>query len=79
VIPLIVIINLTRRPESIVPGCITYFATVFLNDSDGTLHYGVMRVMDTFLGTLVAIAVNFLVFPPKAAEPLTPARTRPTD
>jgi uncharacterized membrane protein YgaE (UPF0421/DUF939 family) len=68
VIPLIAIINLTRHPESIVPGCITYFATVFLNDSDGTLHYGIMRVMDTFLGTLVALAVNYLVFPPKAPE-----------
>jgi uncharacterized membrane protein YgaE (UPF0421/DUF939 family) len=66
VIPLIVIINLTKRPESIVPGCITYFATVFLNHSDGTLVYGTMRIIDTFLGTLVAIAVNYLVFPPKA-------------
>jgi uncharacterized membrane protein YgaE (UPF0421/DUF939 family) len=68
VIPLIALMNLTKRPESIVPGCITYFATVFLNNSGGTLHYGIMRVTDTLLGTLVAIAVNWLVFPPKAPE-----------
>lgn len=68
VIPLIVIINLAKRPESIVPGCITYFATVFLNDSGGTWTYGAMRIMDTFVGTLVAIGVNYLIFPPKAVE-----------
>jgi uncharacterized membrane protein YgaE (UPF0421/DUF939 family) len=68
VIPLILIINLTKRPESIVPGCITYFATVFLNDSTGTWDYGSIRILGTFLGTLIAIAVNFLVFPPKAAK-----------
>lgn len=69
VIPLIMIINLAKRPESIVPGCITYFATVFLNDAGGTWLYGAERILDTFLGTLVAIAVNYLVFPPKAVQP----------
>lgn len=68
VIPLIFIINRTKHPESVVPGCITYFATIFLNDSSGTWEYGAMRILDTFLGTLIAVAVNFLVFPPKRAE-----------
>lgn len=68
VIPLIVIINLAKRPESIVPGCVTYFATVYLNDSGNTWVYGTVRILNTFLGTLVAIAVNYLVFPPRAVQ-----------
>jgi uncharacterized membrane protein YgaE (UPF0421/DUF939 family) len=68
VIPLIFIINLTKRPESIVSGCVTFFAAVFLNGPGNIWDYGTTRILGTFMGTVVALAVNWLVFPPKTEE-----------
>lgn len=66
VIPVIALIKKTGRQESVIPGCIVYFATVFLNNSaQSALDYGVTRIIETLIGSLIGIAVNFLIFPPK--------------
>lgn len=67
-IPLIVINNTVGRKESIVPGAIVYFAVCYLNTMDQAWVYGLTRILGTFIGTLIGIAVNMLIFPPKAEE-----------
>ena len=64
-IPLIWISRALKKPESIVPGAIVYFAVVYLNTLEQAWVYGLTRFLGTLLGTLVALAVNFLIFPPK--------------
>lgn len=67
-IPLIVINNKVGRKESIVPGAIVYFAVAYLNTMSQAWQYGLSRILGTFIGTLVGIGVNMLIFPPKAEE-----------
>lgn len=64
-IPLIFINNLIGKKESIVPGAIVYFAVAYLNTMDHAWVYGVTRIFGTMIGTIFAIAVNALIFPPK--------------
>lgn len=71
-IPLIYISNMIGRKESIVPGAIVYFAVAYLNTMDQAWVYGLTRILGTFIGTLIGIGVNFLVFPPKPEQPLKP-------
>lgn len=67
-IPLIAINSLLGKRESIVPGAIVYFAVAYLNTSDTAWIYGLNRILGTLVGTLIALAVNALVFPPRPAE-----------
>ena len=69
IIPLIWINRALNRTESIVPGAIVYFAVVYLNTMDATWLYGVTRIAGTFLGTVVALIINAVVFPPKPSAP----------
>lgn len=64
-IPMIYIDNRLKKQESIVIGAIVYFAVVYLNTSGGALVYGITRILCTFAGTLVGLAVNMLICPPK--------------
>ena len=64
-IPLIWINNKIGRQESIVPGAIVYFAVSYLNTMEQAWSYGLTRMACTFIGTIVGIAVNMLIFPPK--------------
>lgn len=63
-IPMIYVDNLIRRQDSIVVGSIVYFAVVYLNMSGGALAYGLTRILCTFAGTMIGLAVNRFVFPP---------------
>ncbi|MDL2233029.1 aromatic acid exporter family protein [Ruminococcaceae bacterium OttesenSCG-928-L11] len=67
-IPLIFINNLLGRKESIVPGAIVYFAVSYLNTTDHAWIYGLTRIGGTLLGSLIGIAVNMLLFPPRPAQ-----------
>lgn len=66
-IPLIVISNYLGRQETIVPGAIVYFAVCYLNTMEQALQYGLTRILGTFVGSLIGLAVNMLLFPPVAA------------
>lgn len=67
-IPFIWINNTIGKKESIVPGAIVYFAVFFLNSKDSAWIYGLTRIMGTLIGTLIALAVNVLIFPPEPLE-----------
>lgn len=64
-IPLISLSNLIHKQESIVPGAIVYFAVFFLNNMEDCWRYGLMRILGTFIGTIIALLVNRLILPPK--------------
>lgn len=65
-IPFIMLNNIIGKKESIVPGAIVYFAVFYLNSMDEAWIYGLTRILGTLIGTLVALAVNALIFPPHA-------------
>ena len=64
-IPFIWISNIIGKKESIVPGAIVYFAVFYLNSLDKAWIYGLTRIAGTLIGSLIAIGVNYLIFPPK--------------
>lgn len=66
-IPMILINNAIGRKETIVPGAIVYFAVSYLNTMDQAWHYGLTRILGTLLGSIIALAVNRIIFPPKDA------------
>ncbi len=65
IIPVIYLINRIKKNESIIPGCIVYFAVVFLNTAESAGVYGVKRITETLIGSVIAIVINLLIFPPK--------------
>lgn len=74
IILLITIMNQLHWNEAINIACVVFIA-VFLNLSDGQLHYAINRLEDTTLGIIIAVAVNYLLFPPtydkKAIDKIT--------
>lgn len=67
-IPFIWLHNLIGRTESIVPGAIVYFAVFYLNSTQDAWSYGLIRIGGTLIGTIIALAINALIFPPKGRE-----------
>lgn len=63
-IPIIVISNRLGKKESIIPGSIVYFAVCYLNTMDYAWVYGLNRIIGTFIGSLIGLAVNLLLLPP---------------
>ncbi|MFC4804727.1 FUSC family protein [Filifactor villosus] len=65
VIPVILINYHLKLEDSIVPGCIVYFAVVYLMGETGEAHiYAVRRIFHTFVGTGIGLAVNLILQPP---------------
>ncbi|MDO5062285.1 MAG: aromatic acid exporter family protein [Peptostreptococcaceae bacterium] len=65
VIPVITVICALKLEDSVIPGCIVYFAVVYLMAVTGEGHiYAVRRIFHTFVGTLIGVAVNMLLQPP---------------
>lgn len=65
VIPVIVIICRLKLEDSVIPGCIVYFAVVYLMAETGEAHiYAIRRIFHTFIGTLIGFSVNMLLQPP---------------
>lgn len=65
VIPVIMINYWLDLNDSIVPGCIVYFAVVYLmsDTGDGEI-YALRRIFHTFLGTIIGFVINMVVQPP---------------
>lgn len=61
VIPVIYIINLIDKKDSIIPGCIVYYAVVYLNMQDTAHIYAVRRILETLFGSFIGIMVNFVI------------------
>ncbi|WP_071061051.1 FUSC family protein [Andreesenia angusta] len=65
VIPVIYIINLLKKHPSIIPGCIVFFAVVYLNDANTGWIYGLRRITETFMGSIIGLGVNNLIKSPR--------------
>lgn len=59
IIPVIYIINILKKHQSIVPGCIVFLAVVYLNDANTGWIYGCRRIAETFLGSMIGLLVNY--------------------
>ncbi len=65
IIPIILLHVEVDLGDSIVPGCIVYFAVVYLMAETGGAHfYALQRIFFTFLGTVIGFLINMLVDPP---------------
>lgn len=69
VIPIIYIINLSKKHQSVVPGCIVYYAVVYLMPTEASTLYAVRRILETFLGSIIGMIVNFAIKGPLEDEP----------
>lgn len=65
IVIVIYITNLLRQKDSTSIACIVFLA-VMTNLSDVTpIHYSALRVLETFVGIVIAMAVNALLYPPE--------------
>lgn len=65
VIVLIFLMNLFKRSDIVVPSVIVMFSIMFLEHETGVMIYSIKRVLDTFLGIVVALIINKTIAPPK--------------
>ncbi|WP_334073177.1 FUSC family protein [Paenibacillus sp. A14] len=62
----IYICNLLKWNKSVSIGCIVFLAIMLnLQPGESPLFYGINRITDTLIGIVVAVVVNYAVFPPK--------------
>lgn len=64
VIPIIMVNKWLKFEDSIVPGCIVYFAVVYLMGAGEAHTYALRRIFETFLGTLIGFGINHMIQPP---------------
>ncbi|GEM_PF-6410046 len=69
IIPIIYTAQSYGRSESIIPGCIVYFATVYLTDPALAHNYAFERILHTLLGSVIGFLVNILLWSPKENDP----------
>ena len=66
IIVIIYICNRLKINSAISIGCIVFLAVMVNLKADTTpLYYATNRLLDTFLGILIAAIVNYFIFPPK--------------
>lgn len=68
VICVIYLCNLFNWEKSSSIGCIVFCVIMINLKGNNPLFYSINRLLDTFLGITVAVAVNYLVVPPKSKE-----------
>lgn len=62
----IYICNLLKWNKSVSIGCIVFLAIMLnLQPGESPLFYGINRITDTLIGIVVAVIVNYAVFPPR--------------
>lgn len=61
IVLIIVICNITKQNVAIVAACSTFFVIVFSLSSHEMVAYAVQRLLDTFIGAAIALAVNHLL------------------
>ena len=63
-------LNLVNRKNSVIIACIVFLA-IMTNLKEGTpLIYSLSRVIETFIGILVSVLINYLIYHPKYLENL---------
>lgn len=70
VVLIIYFLNLLKRNNSIIIGCVVFLA-IMTNLKEGTpLFYSLSRVVETFVGIFISVLVNWLIFRPKFLDNL---------
>lgn len=65
IVVVIYLCNLLKWKESAAIGGIVFLAIMLNLKGNSPLLYSINRILDTFLGILVAIVVNYFIVPPK--------------
>lgn len=65
----ILICNLIQLQDTIVMGCVTYLAIVLGDLTQSAWLYSLNRVIDTLIGILIAVSINYFIRPPKSTLP----------
>lgn len=65
IVLVIYIANFLKKSSSTAIACIVYLAIMVNMKYTTPFYYSLMRVIETFLGIIVAVIVNITVFPPK--------------
>lgn len=70
IVLIIYFLNLLKRKNSIIIGCVVFLA-IMTNLREGTpLIYSLSRVVETFVGIFISVLVNWLIFRPKFLDNL---------
>lgn len=64
IIMVIYITNILNKKDSASIACIVFLA-IMLNITGSPVQYSLLRVFETFVGIIVAVGINYLVFPPE--------------
>jgi len=66
IVVIIYLCNLLKQKEAIVLACVV-FLSIIINLSDGSVHlYAFNRVLDTFIGIVLATVINYFIKSPEA-------------
>ncbi|WP_223067380.1 FUSC family protein [Paenibacillus caui] len=75
VMVVIYLCNLLHWKKSVSIGCIVFLAIMLnLQNGESPMSYGLNRIIDTVIGIVVAVIVNYAVFPPRHEVKLHKAR-----
>lgn len=68
IIIVITALSNTKYKNAIVPACIVYLAVVYLNIDQGAVEYGLRRIFETFIGSVIGFGVNIAIKAPSENE-----------
>lgn len=61
----IYIFTVLKRPSAVTTSCIVILSIICNHSRNDSLSYAVIRIVDTFLGVMIAILINKYITPPK--------------
>ncbi|MGL4742414.1 MAG: FUSC family protein [Sarcina sp.] len=68
IIVVIYICTLLKKPGSVSIACIVLLANLLLDRNYSNYIYTLSRIVETFIGIIIAVLINAYVFPPKKKE-----------
>lgn len=68
---IIYICNIFKSTRSINIACVVFLAIMLNLQDQSPLYYSTFRLIETFIGIIVAVFVNYFIYPPKYLESLT--------
>ncbi|MGL5634278.1 MAG: FUSC family protein [Sarcina sp.] len=68
IIAVIYICTLLKKPGSVSIACIVLLANLLLDRNYSNYIYTLSRIVETFIGIIIAVAINAYIFPPKKKE-----------
>ncbi|MGL4382750.1 MAG: FUSC family protein [Bacilli bacterium] len=64
----ILVLKKFKLYDAIVPGLIVFCAVVYLNDNSEAINYGIRRISQTLVGSIVGLIINFTIKSPKTIK-----------